>query len=174
MLISLQKVPRTVMARKDCLLPARARYALGYLVHGLDDPVDGKPHIPVGRPLSPQHVAELLGVRRRYVLNLLSDPTFKTEFNAALALKRQAATPEALHRITEIVGSDNEGVALRAAQVIIGDDAKPSINVAVQTNVGEIKPGYVIRLPAGLVPPDQDASSLGQTAPAIDSASRAR
>jgi hypothetical protein len=155
MLISLQKVPRTVMARKDCLLPARARYALGYLVHGLDDPVEGKPHIPVGRPLSPQHVAELLGVRRRYVLNLLSDPIFKTEFNAALALKRQAATPEALHRITEIVGSDNEVVALRAAQTIVGDDTRgPSVSVNVQTNVGApIRPGYVIRLPPDLTQP---------------------
>jgi hypothetical protein len=148
MLISLQKVPRTVMARKDCLLPARARYALGYLVHGIDEPVPGKSHVPVGRPLSPQHVAELLGVRRRYVLDLMSDPTFKTEFVAALALKRLAATPEALHRITEIVGSDNEGVALRAAQTIVGDDTKgPSVSVSVQNNVGAIKPGYVIRLP---------------------------
>jgi hypothetical protein len=102
--------------------------------------------------LSPQHVAELLGVRRRYVLDLLSDPTFKTEFNAALALKRQAATPEALHRITEIVGSDNEGVALKAACVIVGEDAKgPSINVNVQNNlVAPIRPGYVVRLPADL------------------------
>ena len=102
--------------------------------------------------MSPQHVAELLGVRRRYVLDLLSDPTFKTEFNAALALKRQAATPEALHRITEIVGSDNEGVALKAACVIVGEDAKgPSINVNVQNNlVAPIRPGYVVRLPADL------------------------
>jgi hypothetical protein len=150
MLISLQKVPRTVMARKDCLLSARARYALGYLIHGVDEPIPGKPDIPVGRPLSPSAVAELLGVRRRYVLGLMSDPTFKTEFNAALALKRQAATPAALHRITEIVGSKNEGVALRAAQTIVGDDTRgSSVNVNVlQNNVdAEIRPGYVIKLP---------------------------
>ncbi len=83
------------MARKDCLLPARARYALGYLVYGIDEPVEGKPHIPVGRPLSPAHVADLLGVRRRYVLGLLGDPTFKAEFDAAVALARRAATPQA-------------------------------------------------------------------------------
>jgi hypothetical protein len=137
------------MARKDCLLPARARYALGYLVHGVDEPVEGKPHIPVGQPLSPSAVAELLGVRRRWVLGLMSDPTFKTEFNAALALARQAAMPRAIHRMTEIVESENEGVALRAAQAIVGEDAKgPSISVSVQNNVaGAIRPGYIVRLP---------------------------
>jgi hypothetical protein len=139
------------MARKDCLLPARARYALGYLVHGIDDPVEGKPHIPVGRPLSPAHVAELLGVRRRYVLNLMSDPIFKTEFNAALALARQAATPRALHRMTQIVESENEGVALRAAQAIVGEEkAALNVNVAVSN---QIRPGYIIRMPAEIAAP---------------------
>jgi hypothetical protein len=151
MLISLQKVPRTVMARKDCLLPARARYALGYLVHGIDDPVEGKPQIPVGRPLSPAHVAELLGVRRRYVLSLMADPIFKTEFNAALALARQAATPRAMHRMTEIVESENEGVALRAAQAIVGEEkAALNVNVAVSN---QIRPGYIIRMPAEIAAP---------------------
>jgi hypothetical protein len=126
---------------------------LGYLLFGVDEPVEGKPDIPVGRPLSPSAVAELLGVRRRYVLNLMSDPVFKTEFNVALALKRQAATPEALHRITEIVASDNEVVALRAAQAILGEDGKgPSVSVSVENNVA-VRPGYVVRLPPDLAPP---------------------
>jgi hypothetical protein len=76
MLISLQKVPKTAMARKGCLLPARARYVLGYMTFGIDEPVPGKPHIPVGKPLGAHQVAELLGVRRRYVHSLLADPTF--------------------------------------------------------------------------------------------------
>jgi hypothetical protein len=156
MLISLAKVPKTVMARKDCLLPARARYALGYLVHGIDEPIPDKPYIPVGRPLSPSAVAELLGVRRRYVLNLMSDPTFKIEFNAALALARLAATPRAIHRMTEIVESENEGVALRAAQAIVGDEkAGPNVNVRVQNNVA-FKPGYIIRLRPDVAPPAID------------------
>ena len=158
MLMSLQKVPKTAMARKGCLLPARARYVLGYMTFGIDEPVPGKPHIPVGKPLGAHQVAELLGVRRRYVYSLLADPTFKAELAQALAQKRQSYAPKALDRIGEIIDSPNEGAALRAAQTILGEDAKgPVVNVSVatQTNVA-FKPGYIIRLkeprPA---PPDE-------------------
>jgi hypothetical protein len=154
MLISLQKVPRTAMARKDCLLPARARYVLGYLVYGIDEPVDGKPHIPVGKPLSGHQIAELLGVRQRYVYSLLADATFKTEFAAALAQKRQGYAAKAIDRIGEIIDSPNETAALNAAKAILGEDAKaPSVNVSVatQTNLAQdIRPGYIVRLPPEL------------------------
>ena len=119
--------------------------------HGVDEPVDGKPHIPVGRPLSPAHVAELLGVRRRYVLSLMSDPTFKIEFNAALTQKRQGYAAKAIDRIGEIIDSPNESAALNASKAILGEDAKgPVVNVSVatQNNVAAIRPGYVVRLPS--------------------------
>ena len=153
MLISPQKVPRTAMARKDCLLPARARYVLGYMVYGVDEPVDGKPHIPVGKPLGAHQIAELLGVRRRYLYSLLADATFKTELAAALAQKRQGYAAKAIDRIGEIIDSPNESAALNASKAILGEDAKgPVVNVSVatQTNVGAIRPGYVIRLPPDL------------------------
>jgi hypothetical protein len=155
MLISLQKVPKTAMARKDCLLPARARYVLGYMTFGVGEPIPSKPHIPVGKPLGINHIAELLGVRRRYVQSLLADPTFKTELAAAIAQMRQGYAAQAINRIAEIIDSPNEGVALRAAQAILGDDAKnPVVNVSVatQNNVATtIRPGYVIKLPADIV-----------------------
>jgi hypothetical protein len=162
MLISLQKVPKTAMARKDCLLPARARYVLGYMTYGIEEPVPGKPHIPIGKPLGVAQIAELLGVRRRYVQSLLADATFRTELATAIAQMRQGYAAKAINRIAEIIDSPNEGVALRAAQAIIGDDAKGStvnLSVATQTNVhADIKPGYVLKLPPDFSPEDENAT----------------
>jgi hypothetical protein len=156
MLKSLQKVPRTAVFPKDCTLPARARYALGYLVFGVDNPIPDRPDIPVGKPLSIAQAAELLGVRRKWVRGLLADQTFKLEFAAALAQLRQGYAPTAINRIAEIMDSDDESVALKAAKAILGEDAKSpvvNVNVETQTNFAAIRPGYVIRLPPDLAPP---------------------
>jgi hypothetical protein len=143
MLMSLKKVPATVMARKDCLLPARARYALGYLVHGIGEPAPDRPDIPVGKPLSIPHVADLLGVRRKYVRGLLSDAIFKAEFAQALAAARAAYAPAAVHKLGSLINSDDERIALQASKAILGEDAKaPAVQVNVQTNVAGPRIGY--------------------------------
>jgi hypothetical protein len=148
MLQNLNKLP-AVKLRDGSALSPRAQTVLAYMVYGLD-----KPHgdLPAGRPLGVQQVAEVMGIRRSYVRHLLANPVFKVEFNQAIALARQAATPRALHRIAELVESENEGVALRAAQAIVGDErgASVSVNVQTVTNLAPIRPGYAIRLPPDL------------------------
>ena len=81
-------------------------------------------------PLGVAHIAELLGVRRRYVQSLLADATFKTELAAAIAQMRQNYAAKAINRMAEIIDSPNEGVALRAAQAIIGDDPKAPLSTS--------------------------------------------
>ena len=156
MLQNLNKLP-AVKLRDESALSPRAQTVLAYMVYGLD-----KPHgdLPTGRPLGVQQVAELMGVRRSYVRGLLANPVFKVEYNQAIALARQAATPRAFHRIVELVESENEGIALRAAQAIVGDEKgfSVNVNVATQTNIAAaIRPGYAIRLPADLAAREEPA-----------------
>jgi hypothetical protein len=179
MLKSLQKVPRTTVFPKDCALPARARYVLGYLVFGIDSPIPNRPDIPVGKPLTVAQVSELLGVRRSYVRGWLADQTFKLEFAAALAQVRQGHAPTAISRIAELMASESEGVALRAAQAMLGEDVKaPAVSVTVnnQTNLAaQIRPGYIVRLPADLQVSrnaECPASHTRETLPAGDAESR--
>ena len=69
---------------------------LGYLVYGIDQQDPDHPDIPTGRPLGPYQVADILGVRRSYVRNLISDPIFKMEMARATADARAALQPKAL------------------------------------------------------------------------------
>jgi hypothetical protein len=51
--------------------------------------------------------------------------------NSTATIPRIACVPRAVRRMTETVESDNEGVALRAAQSIPGEDSRgPSVNVS--------------------------------------------
>jgi hypothetical protein len=153
MLKSLRKVPATAWARKDCLLPARARYVPGYLVWGIDEPVPERPDIPVGKPLSIPHVADLLGVRRKYVRALLSDPIFRIELAYEISNCRLLLAPQALDALVKLLDWQGEGKAadaairLRAALAIIGEGhvAPVNVNVGVQsTSAIQVRPGYVI------------------------------
>ena len=64
--------------------------------------------------------------------------------------KQQAHTPEALDKLILLMRSENERVALKACQDIRGTGKQGlSVNVGVAVNPhGEIRPGYVIRLPS--------------------------
>jgi hypothetical protein len=136
-------------------LSDKARIILAALVHGLDGKMAERHGLEPGKPLSPNTIADVYNVRRAYVRNLLTDPIFKAEMMAMLAAKRVSHMPAALHRIATIVQSDNEAVALRASETILGETAKgPGITVNVsQTNVAQIRPGYVIRMPADVASP---------------------
>jgi hypothetical protein len=136
-------------------LSDRARVILASMVYGIEGKLAEKHGLEPGKPLGPQQVADLYNVRRAYVRQLLADPLGKAELMAMLAAKRVSHMPEALHRIATIVSNGEDGVALRASETILGETAKgPGITVNVsQTNVAQIRPGYVIRMPADVASP---------------------
>jgi hypothetical protein len=133
-------------------LSDRARVILASMVYGIEGKLAEKHGLEPGKPLGPQQVADLYNVRRAYVRQLLADPIGKAEMMAMLAAKRVSHMPAALHRIATIVQSDNEAVALRASETILGETAKgPAVTVNV-SNFAQIRPGYVIRMPADIAP----------------------
>ena len=139
-------------------LSDRARVILASMVYGIEGKLAEKHGLEPGKPLGPQQVADLYNVRRAYVRQLLADPISKAELMAMLAAKRVSHMPAALHRIATIVQSDNEAVALRASETILGETAKSGVTVNVsQTNFAQIRPGYVIRMPADVAPPSDIA-----------------
>jgi hypothetical protein len=158
MLKELKNVPATRRPSNSGLTP-RAQVVLALMTYGIERQDPDHPNIPVGKPLGAYQIAEILGVRRRYVHNLLADAVFKTELGQALTQMRQGYAAKAINRIGEIIDSEDEDVALKAAKAILGEDVKgPVVSVNVQTNVGtQIRPGYVIRLPADLTHPDPEA-----------------
>ena len=91
----LKNAPPTRRPTNLTLTP-RAQVVLGYLVYGIDQQDPDHPDIPTGRPLGPYQVADILGVRRSYVRNLISDPIFKMEMARATADARAALQPKAL------------------------------------------------------------------------------
>jgi hypothetical protein len=130
MLKELKNIPATRRQSNSGLTP-RAQVVLALTVYGLEEPDPDHPNIPAGKPVGAYQIAELLGVRRRYVHNLFADATFKTELAAALA-KRQAYAAKAIDRIGEIISSPNETAALNASKAILGEDVKaPAVSVTV-------------------------------------------
>jgi hypothetical protein len=164
----LKDVPATRRSTNPALTP-RAQTVLAYLVHGVEKPDPDHPDVPVGRPLGPYHVAALLGVRRSYVRGLIADPVFKTEMARATADARAALQPKAMAVLGELLDWEGSGssadanVRAAAAKTILGDEkAGLSLNVSVANQTalmsGDIRPGYVLKLPADFTPEDGDAT----------------
>jgi hypothetical protein len=163
----LKDLPATRRPTNLALTP-RAQTVLGYITYGIEQPDPDHPDIPVGRPLGPYHVAAILGVRRSYVRGLIADPVFKTEMARATADARAALQPKAMAVLGELLDWEGAGSSVDAnvraavAKTILGDDVRaPVVNVSVatQTNVhGDIRPGYVLKLPADFSPEDENAT----------------
>jgi hypothetical protein len=113
MLRELKNVPATRRAT-DLALTPRAQTALGYLTYGIEEPDPDHPDIPTGRPLGPYQVADILGVRRSYVRNLIADPVFKLELARATADARAALQPKAVAALGELLDWQGEGRAADA------------------------------------------------------------
>jgi hypothetical protein len=85
------------------------------------------------------------------------DPVCKLELAKAISAVRAGYAPAVIARLGDsALESPDEGKAIAAARVILGEDVKaPVVNVSVaatQTNVAAaIRPRYVIRLPPDLV-----------------------
>jgi hypothetical protein len=144
-------MPLTLHDKSIPALNDRHRQIIAALVYGIDGRVAEKHGLEPGKALKPQTAADYFKVRRRYVYDLMADPTFKSELMREIATKRLATMPEALDRLTAIMRSDNDPVALRAAEAILGDQvgqARPAIALTVNntTQVANFRPGYVIRV----------------------------
>lgn len=155
MLKDLKNVPATRRSTNPALTP-RAQTVLGYLVYGIDEPDPEHSDIPTDKPLGPYQVADILGVRRKYVCSLIADPVFKAEMARATADALAALQPKAVHALGELLDWQGEGsaadagVRLRAVAIVLNEDKAndpTSLSVNVTQQVA-FKPGYVIRLPA--------------------------
>ena len=139
-------------------LTPRARTALGYMVHGIDEPSAEHPDVPVGKALGPDQVAKLLGTRRQYVRGLLSDPVFKLEFTAAVERAHLANLAPAVSRHSRLIESEDERVAMNAVKLALGGEGKAgaSVNLNVTSNTThnvlnvsaqpQLKAGFVLDL----------------------------
>ena len=114
---------------------------IGAFIYGID-----------GQEVGLEDVAKHFKVRQRYVTHLLGEPLVKAELARQSAALRASYAPGAIRRIGNIaLRSEDERNVISAGKLILGEDAKASVNVAVQVNNQlntEFRPGYVIRLPA--------------------------
>jgi hypothetical protein len=87
--------------------------------------------------MSVEEASVALGVRRRYIRDLLRDPLFRSEFEAAIERARLALKPEALGKLAEAMRRESDGTTadrrlqFDAAKEILGD-AKPSVAVSIE------------------------------------------
>jgi hypothetical protein len=121
-----------------------------------EETIDGK-LVKADWPLTLEQAARFVGYRCKKARNYLDNlPEFSTYRRHLLEGRRNAEKPRNLATFIEIRDSPGEGLAadrtvrIKAAQAIEGrsDGASVTVNVNQQTNVAQITPGYVIRLPA--------------------------
>jgi hypothetical protein len=128
------------------------------MVFGLqaEETIDGK-LVKADWPLTLEQAARFVGYRCKKARNYLDNlPEFSTYRRQLLEGKRKAEAPRNLATLIEIRDDPGEGFAadrtvrIKAVAAIEGrpDGPNVTVNVNQQTNVAQIQPGYVIRLPA--------------------------
>jgi hypothetical protein len=151
---------REARTRKDetslTRLSDKQRAILSALVYGLEGAAAEKHSLTPGKALTPIEAAAYFHVRRAYVRDLLDQPLFKAELMTQLANKRLACAPEALDRIGQAMRNQDDSIGLRAAVAMLGEKAGAAaiaVTVNNETNVAaQIRPGYIVRLPANPAP----------------------
>jgi hypothetical protein len=151
---------REARTRKDetslTSISDKQRAILTALVYGLEGAAAEKHELEPGKALTPIEAAAYFHVRRAYVRDLLQQPLFKAEMSAAIANKRLGYMPEALDRIGQAMRNQDDNIGLRAAVAMLGERSGANavtVTVNNETNIAaQIRPGYVVRLPADLAP----------------------
>jgi hypothetical protein len=127
------------------------------MVFGLDALDDRLPEVAVGQPLSLEDAATALGLRRRNARQIFATPAFRKMLNEKIVELRTSAHPRMIRNMIDIANDPGEGTAadrtvrLKASLAVLGEQAKEggvTVNVGVQNNVGNIRPGYVLDLSA--------------------------
>jgi hypothetical protein len=153
------------MTMADDLVPAKPKgltddeAEIGRLtVFGLpnEEVIDGK-LVKADWPLTLEQAARFVGYRCKKARNYLDPlPEFSAYRRELLEGRRKSEAPRNLATLIEIRDDPGEGFAadrtvrIKAVAAIEGrpDGASVTVNVNQQTNVAQITPGYVIRLPA--------------------------
>jgi hypothetical protein len=127
------------------------------MVHGLpNDEVILDTPVKAGWPLTLAQAAKFMGYRlKRARAQLDPNPDFRGYCRELLEARRESERARNMAVAVEIRDDVGDGTAatktvrIKAASFIQGDD-KPgvTVNINQQTNVANIQPGYVIRLPA--------------------------
>jgi hypothetical protein len=128
----------------------RHRLLIRLLVHGPDGADKLPDECAPGKRMTPTQIAEFLKISRTYVQDLLQDPLFSSKYAEALQAKRMIAKPYAVERQIGLMDSLNETIVLGATRAILQEPANSTtnVNVAVNNQINNIKPGYVLRRPA--------------------------
>jgi hypothetical protein len=133
-----------------------------------DETIDGK-LVKADWPLTLEQAARFVGYRCRKARSYLDNlPEFSAYRRELLEGRRKSEAPRNLATLIEIRDDPGEGFAadrtvrIKAVAAIEGrpDGASVTVNVNQQTNVAQIQPGYVIRLPA--LKADRDAPAIEQ------------
>jgi hypothetical protein len=148
--LRLRPNPRQPLSELD----DRHRLLIRLLVHGPDEKDEDK--LPLGcapgKRMTPAQLADFLKLSRHLVTDLIEDPLFSTAYAAALQAKRLIAKPYAVERQIGLMDSLNETIVLGATKAILQEPANSTTNVnvgvAVNNQIANIKPGYVLRRPA--------------------------
>jgi hypothetical protein len=132
------------------------------MVHGLpSDEVILDTPVKAGWPLTLEQAAKFCGYRlKKARAHLDPSPDFRGYCRKLLEARRESEAARNMAVAVEIRDDVGDGTAatktvrIKAASFIQGDD-KPGVvvNVNTQTNVSQITPGYIIRLPAGTPTP---------------------
>jgi hypothetical protein len=127
------------------------------MVFGLDAPDDRLPEVAVGQPLTLEEAAVALSLKRRNARQIFGLPAFRKMLNEKIVELRTSAHPRMIRNMIDIANDPGEGTAadrtvrLKASLAVLGEQAKDggvTVNVGVQANVANIRPGYVLDLSA--------------------------
>jgi hypothetical protein len=142
---------------------------LDYMTHGCPHQwAEDKLGIARGTPLSLEHAADLVGIRRRNARQLFQAPLIQRTLAAKLQALRDGHKAEAVHKVIATMRRDtaraaDAKVSLEAAAMILGEQTdKRSPGVTVNVGV-QVSPGYVIRLPTTPQQPVTIDASPNQT-----------
>jgi hypothetical protein len=127
------------------------------MVHGTSHSRAVRLGLPTNEPLSLEQAAAALDIRRRNARQIFATTAFRRLYAASIADVRSGVHARMVHNMVKIANDPGDGTAadrnvqLKASQAVLGEEAKGSnvtVNVGVQNNVGNIRPGYVLDLGA--------------------------
>ena len=139
-------------------LTARHMVYIDRMVFGLPRPLQAFPDLEPGIPLSENEVAMAFGLRRNHIRRLMREPVAIAYRNKLIHQLRTGEHAKSIHtmRVVRDDKGDNAAadrtVRLKAAQSLLGEDAK-GLTVSITNNLGvSVRPGYVIRQPERTAP----------------------
>jgi hypothetical protein len=150
---------RNVPAWRLTGLPAKYSTVIDLMVHGHIEPatIEGV-FIEAGQPMTLRQAARAAGVRLRQAREVSDTELFAKALNRAVQARRNSERPRNLQTaitIRDDVGDGSAATKTVRLKAIDSIEGKSSSGTNVQVNVNQsthLTAGYVIRLPAPVVP----------------------